>query len=298
MSAWFRNLKIYRLPVGDYALNAALSKRPLAPCASLQLKSVGWVPPRGEAGQMVYAAQGHQLIALGVEEKLLPQGIVRQYAHARAAEIEREEERKVGRKEMRDIMERIAAEQMPTALRRLRTTWAWLDAANGFLVIDTGSDARADEFMEMLFATVDGIAPRTLQTQVSPTSAMTTWLAGGDAPAGFSIDSDTELRSASEAQAAIRYVHHSLAGPEIAEHIAAGKITTKLGMTWRDRVSFALTNKLHIKRLAFLDIIQEQAEQTAANADEQFDADFAIMCGELSAMIKDLVAALGGVMEE
>ncbi len=163
--------------------------------------------------------------------------------------------------------------------------------------VDAGSDARADEFMEVLLGTLDDIAPRPLQTQVSPIAAMTGWLAGGEPPVGFTLDSDLELRAASEAQAAIRYVHHDIGGPEVAAHIAAGKIATKLGMTWNDRVSFVLTDKLHLKRLAFLDILKEQAEKSAENADEQFDTDFALMSGELAQLFDDLLVALGGELK-
>ena len=55
-----------------------------------------------------------------------------------------------------------------------------------------------------------------------------------------------------------------------------------------------LTDKLEIKRLAFLDIIKEEAETQAETAAEQFDADFALMTGELAHFLPDLVAALGG----
>ena len=126
---------------------------------------------------------------------------------------------------------------------------------------------------------------------------MTDWIAAGDPPAGFSVDRDLELRSASEGQSAIRYVHHALEGEEIRGHIAAGKIAAKLGLTWNDRVSFVLTEKLQLKRLAFLDILKEEAEQSAETADEQFDVDFALMSGELGRLLADLTTALGGEMK-
>jgi recombination associated protein RdgC len=296
---WFRNLRIYRLQrkleIDLAQLDEQLSRRPLARCGSFEMASRGWVFPRQE-GAFVHAVNRQWLLALGVEQKLLPAAVVRQTAQERAALIESEQNRKVGRKEMRDIAERVTEELLPKAFSQRRTTWGWLDPLHGWLVVDAGSDARADEFMEMLLATLDNIAPRPLQTQVSPQTAMTAWLAGGEAPAGFTIDSDLELRAASESQAAIRYVHHDIAGPEIAGHIAAGKIATKLGMTWNDRISFVLTDKLHLKRLAFLDSLKEQAG-TTDNAEEQFDADFALMAGELAHLFDDLLVALGGEMK-
>lgn len=301
---WFRNLRLYRLQrelgLDLERLDALLAKHPLQRCGSFEMASRGWVCPRPE-GAFVHAVNRQWLLALGVEQKLLPATVIRQTAQERAAAIEAEQGRKVGRKEMRDIAERVAEELMPKAFTRRRTTWGWLDPVHGWLVVDAGSDARADEFIETFLASLDEAAalcaPRVLQTQISPVSAMTGWLAGGEAPAGFGIDSDLELRAAAEAQSAIRYVHHALAGPEIAEHIAAGKIATKLGMTWNDRVSFVLTDKLHIKRLAFLDVLKEQAEQSGATAEEQFDGDFALMSGELAHLFDDLLAALGGEMK-
>lgn len=297
---WFRNLRLYRLQRGlklDLAeFEARLARRPLARCGSFEMASRGWVFPRQE-GAFVHAVNRQWLLALGVEQKLLPATVIRQTAQERAAAIEAEQGRKVGRKEMRDLVERVTEELMPKAFSQRRTTWAWLDPVNGWLVVDAGSDARADEFMETLLATVDDIAPRALQTQVSAMSAMTAWLSEGEAPAGFTLDSDLELRAASESQSAIRYVRHDIGGPEIAAHIAAGKLVTKLGMTWNDRISFVLTDKLHLKRLAFLDVLKEQAEQAGESGDEQFDADFALMAGELEQLFADLLVALGGEMK-
>ena len=294
---WFRNLRLYRLPAGlklDLAgLEALLARRPLARCGSFEMASRGWVFPRQD-GAFVHAVERQWLLALGVEQKLLPATVIRQTAQERAAAIEAEQGRKVGRREMRDLVERVTEELLPKAFSQRRTTWAWLDPAHGWLAVDAGSDARADEFMETLLSTVDNLAPRPLQTQVSPMSAMTDWLASGEAPAGFTLDSDLELRAASESQSAIRYVHHDIGGPEVAAHIGAGKVVTKLGMTWNDKVSFVLTDKLHLKRLAFLDILKEQAEKAGETADEQFDADFALMAGELAQLFGDLLTALGG----
>jgi recombination associated protein RdgC len=95
----------------------------------------------------------------------------------------------------------------------------------------------------------------------------------------------------------VRYVRHALDGKEIAEHIAAGKTVTRLGMTWHDRVSFVLTEPLQLKRHAFLDVLKEAAEQQAEGGDDFFEANFALMSGELAALLADLAEALDGEAE-
>ena len=296
---WFRNLRLYRFS-SDWKLdqdqfNDLLAKSPLARCGSLDMFSRGWVYPKHEG--FVHAVNGQWLVALGVEQKLLPATVIRQVTQERVVKIEAEEGRKVGRKEARDLRDGVAQELLPRAFTRRRTTWAWLDTAHGWLAIDAGSDAKADEFLDVLSKSVADMGLRQLQTQVSPSSAMTGWLAAGEPPAAFTIDDDLELRAAASGQSAIRYVRHGLEGKEIQQHIAHGKIVTKLGLTWNDRVSFVLTDKLQVKRLAFLDILKEEAEQSAAEADEQFDIDFALMAGELNLMLNDLLRALGGALQ-
>ncbi|CAG4884606.1 Recombination-associated protein RdgC [Georgfuchsia toluolica] len=295
---WFRNLRIYRLSSNwkdSRQLNDLLAKKPLTRCGSLDMISRGWVYPKHE--DFVHAVNGQWLVALGVEQKLLPATVIRQETQERAAVIEAEQERTLGRKERRELRDRVALELLPKAFTRRRTTWGWIDPVSGWLVIDAGSDARAEEFLEVFLPLVGEVQLRPLQTRLSPMAAMTEWLASDDAPVGFTIDDELELRAAALAQSAIRYVKHALEGREIRQHIANGKSATKLGVTWNDKLSFVLTDKFQIKRLAFLDILKETTEQSALDAEEQFDTDFALMAGELGLMFQDLLVALGGELE-
>ena len=121
---------------------------------------------------------------------------------------------------------------------------------------------------------------------------MTGWVAEGEAPSHFTLDQDLELRSAEKAT--VRYVKHTLEGEEIRQHIAEGKVVTRLAMTWGDRISFLLNENLQIKRLSFLDLLKEQADGQAENEDERFDIDFTLMTGEVAQLLNDLLEALGG----
>lgn len=292
---FFKNLSIFRIP--DTAalvlsdVSEQLSVIKLHPCSSIEPRSVGWVPPR-EGGAIIHSVSNQWLLALGFEERLLPTSIVKQFAADRAKAIIENEGRKVGRKEMRDIREATAIELMPRAFPRRRVTYGWIDPVSGWLVIDAGSLAKAEQFLEQLRRSVDGFPVKLVKTVKSPVAAMTGWLAEGEAPGSFTIDQDTDLRSAENA--AVRYVHHSLEGNEIREHIATGKVVTRLAMTWADRISFVLTESLQIKRLVFMDIIKEQAESQAENEDERFDIDFTLMTGEVARLLGDLISALGG----
>ena len=301
---WFKNLQIYRLPTPwaiDLAkLNEQLARGEFTRCPSNQPMSRGWVSPRKD-GALIYANNRQWLIALAVEQRLLPSSVVNETTQERAEQIADQQGYPPGRKQMKEIKERVTEELMPRAFTRKRSTFVWIDPQNGWFVVDAGSPAKAEEVIEHLRHCLDEFPLKALHTQLSPQSAMADWLAGGDAPAGFTVDRDCELKSVAEEKAAVAFKRHRLddvVGDEIKTHLAAGKLPTRLALTWDERISFVLTEKLEIKRLAFLDILKEEAEKSAERADEQFDADFALMTGELVRFLPQLVEALGGEQVE
>jgi recombination associated protein RdgC len=173
-------------------LEARLDARPLGHCGPFDLQTRGWVP-LGPTGRRLYTVGRHQLIALGVEQKLLPATVIRQVATDRAAQLAEEQGFPVGRKQMRDLRLRVADELRARALVRRRATTAWLDLDQGWLVVDAAGPGRAEEVVETLRETLGQCAATGADTARSARVAMGSWLATGEAGAPFGIDDDVEL---------------------------------------------------------------------------------------------------------
>lgn len=292
---WFKNLTLYRLKtwnINAVILEERLQRLSLQPCSGLDMQSRGWVPPKGENEPLVHTLGPQLLISLGVEKKLLPSTVINQFAKARAAEIEEQQGYKPGRKQMKEIKEAVTDDLLPRAFALRRKTYAWIDPAGGWMAVDASSVGKADEMIEMLHKSLDGIAFAPVMTAMSPVTAMTGWLSGNALPGNFTIDQDCELRSRGETGATVRYVRHSLEDEEIRKHIKAGKEATRLGLTWADRISFVLHENLQLKRIAPLDLIKDLAAEH--DQDDSFDTDFAIMSGELGKMLPAVIELLGG----
>ncbi|WP_165720658.1 recombination-associated protein RdgC [Bordetella trematum] len=294
---WFKNLKIYRLSapwtLTGEQLEESLAKHAYRQGNNLEMQTLGWISPR-ENASLSHSINGQILLSLRAEKKLLPSTVVNQVARARAQEIEEQQGYKPGRKQMKEIKERVTDELMPRAFSIYRDTRVWIDTRNHWLVIDAAASAKADEVIGMLVKTVDPLPLENLYVAQSPAAAMTGWLAADEAPANFSIDQDTELRASDESRAAIRYVKHSIDADDVRRHIQSGKQCTRLAMTWADRVSFVLTEAMDVKRVTPLDVLKENPDNLALNDDEKFDSDMALMTGELAKLMTELVEALGG----
>ncbi len=296
---FFRNLIFFRLPA-NWAMTAerladSLSKLAFQPSSALETERHGWVPPVRHGG-LVHAVQNQWLVALRMEKKLLPNPVVKQITEEKAQELEEQQGFRPGRKQLRELKQRVFEELLPKAFVTQRTLYAWIDPVNGWFAVDTSSRARAEDLISALRQCVEDFPLSVVRTQLSPASAMTGWLASGESPAGFTVDRDCELMRPNEEKSVVRYVRHPLEGEEVRGHIADGKIATRLAMTWDDRLSFVLTDGLEVKRLAFLDIIKEQAETQADSADD--DAEFLLNAGELCRFLPDLIEALGGEEKE
>lgn len=274
-------------------IEKTLDKARFTPGSSLDMTSMGWVPPTDE-GALIHSLNGQYLMSLRVDKKLLPASVINQVARARAAEIEEQQGYKPGRKQMKEIKERVTEELMPKAFSVYRDTRVWIDTKNHWLAIDAAAGAKADEVVGMLAKAFDPFPAAPLYTEISPGSAMTQWLLENDGPGAFTIDQDTELRSTSENRATVRYVRHSIDTDEVRKHVQNGKQCTRLAMTWADRVSFVLTDALDIKRVSPLDVLKENQEALSSTDADAFDTDFALMTGELGKMLNDLVDSLGG----
>ena len=292
----FKNVIMYRIgpewSASVAQIEDSLDSARFVPCGASQEKSIGWVEPRGEAhGPLVESVGGQLILKLMIETRALPGSVIKRKAEERLAHIEATTGRKPGKKETREIKDDIKLELLPLAFSKESSVAVWIDPEASLLVIDAGSQARADEVVTMLVKSLAGLAVALIDTKVSPTTAMSEWLITQEPPAAFTVDRECELKAADESKAVVRYTRHPLDTDEVRQYVESGKLPTRLALTWDSRVSFVLTEGLQIKKLAFLDVV---FEKTSAGKDDGFDADTAIATGELRKLLPDLLEALGG----
>lgn len=298
----FKNIVVYRIgpewtPPPLERLEAELQRLAFTPCEPTQELSAGWVPPRGkDNGAMVESVAGQWILKLAVERKAVPGGAVRAELEARCKAIEAERGRKPGRKEKAEIKDEIVHTFLPRAFSKRSSHVLWLDLEQRSLVIAAGSMKSAEPVIKQIvdvMAELQHVLPLApLSTSLAPATAMAEWLTTRQAPEGFSIDRDLELKKAGEEKSVVRYARHSLELDEIGQHIQEGKLPTQLALTWNDKVSFVLTEQLAIRKIDIRDVDE------APKGEDGFDADAAIATAELSGLIPELLASLGGEMGE
>ena len=299
---WFKNLQIHSLlePIGlsPEALHQALEQAAFRPCASLEPETLGWDLPLGRSGQqLTHAVSGCIMICATRQERILPSSVVKDAAEERALDIEEREGRPVRRKEKLQIRDEVELELLPRAFVRSSRTYAYIDEKNGWIIIDTPSAKRAEDLLTLLRKTLGSLKTRPIGVREAPASVMTQWLSQG-APQDIELKDECELREPGEEGGIIRCRRQALDGEEIAIHLSAGKQVVRLAVDWEERLSLVLCDDLVVRRLKFLDLVQDEAAEAGAEDEvARFEVDFALMSLELGRFIPRMLEIFGGAAE-
>lgn len=297
---WFKNLRAYRLtsPFGLSAeqLAAKLEPRAFTPCARAQALSLGWVAPLGEeASPLVHAAGGRLLLRMRREEKLLPATVVREMLDEKVAVIQREQARRVYRKERLALKDEIVQDCLPRAFSRHAHLHACIDGRAGWIFIDSASAARAEELLNLLREALGSLPVVLPQVNHSPAATMTGWLVHNSLPGDFAPGADCELREPGEDGGIVRCRGVDLLSEEVETHLHAGRQVVRLALEWEERLSLVIGEDLCLRRLRFADeLMKENEDIPEADHAARLDADFALMSDALTRLQERLVALFGG----
>ncbi len=297
---WFKNLALFRFtesfPLTAAELESKLEQMKFRSCGNHEQFSIGWTTPLGRAGQqLVHASNGFMMFCMQKEEKVLPASVVNEIVLEKIQQAEEQQARKLAKKERSAVKDEVVFELLPKAFSFSRYTYAYIDPQGGWLLVDAASANKAEDLVSLLrkcLGTLPVIPPNTV---TQPATTMTGWLDGEMVPADIVIEDECELRAPDQEGGIIHCKRQDLSQPEIKNHLNSGKKAVKLAVSWADRLSFIIDESLSIKRLRFLDLIQEQAaEIDSYDEQQQFDVDFSIMSLELAGFLPRLLELFGG----
>lgn len=295
---WFKNLRIYRLTKSfDFStetLETALAQHSYTPCGNQDFSQYGWIPPLGQHSELyTHGCNGYIMICARKQEKILPPAAIKEMVDEKVLELQARQARNVYRKEQRNIKEDVIVSLLPRALTRSSIVYAYFAPKQNLLVIDAASANKAEEFLDHLRQALGSLPVVPLSCHGDAAEVMTRWVQH-QAPAGFELDSECELRNPHASANIIRCKNQELESDEVLGHIKAGKRVIQLALSWQQALRFILTEDFAIKRLRFEDIVQDQAASEEDDVVTQFDQDFAIMSLQISQFLDELLEAFGG----
>ncbi|MDQ7015816.1 MAG: recombination-associated protein RdgC [Gammaproteobacteria bacterium] len=296
---WFKNLHLFRLtePFTQSAveLRESLEKQRFQPCSPQEPERWGWTNPVGGHDDLLLEQNGRLMIAAHKEEKILPASVVNEHLAERLEALQEKQQRRPRKAEREALKEEVLFELRPRAFSRRSTFHAYLNPRSGWLIINSASQKNAEALTELLRKSLGSLPIASPVLTNPPGTVMTHWLSDDSQPPEFTLEEECELHSPQENGGIVRCRQQPLSDPEIQGHLQAGKTVVKLSLNWRDRFSFVLDDEFSIKRLRFLELLQDKRDEIETDDDPllNFEADFKLMSGELEKLLKELLEAFG-----
>lgn len=283
---FFRNLTLFRFSTAVAKslakLDDALAAHALRPCGPLEIATRGFVSPFGPDSEVLAHTVGKAtLVTLGTEEKVLPAAVINAELGKRLRKEAERRGRPVGGRQRRAIKAEVLDTLLPQAFVRPSRLNTYLDSKNGWLILDTASRKAAEAALTALREALGSFPAQPLAATETPRALMTDWLAHGKLPDGLALGDECELRDPAGG-AIIRCRHQELESTEVRAHLKQGKQVFQLGLQFEDRASFVLGEDLVIRKLRFLDVVQDSLDADGRDsAEAELDARFALMTLEL-----------------
>jgi recombination associated protein RdgC len=297
---WFKNLIVYRIkedftfPDPDL-LEEKLQGQQFKPCGSLDIKSIGWVPPVPDGSMLSHTASDFTMICCQKEEKLLPASVINEEVAKKVAEIKKNDDRRVGKKERDELRSEAIQTLLPKAFSKKSKTYAFLSSKDRLLFVDCTSASKADELINCLRESLESfpVHPAIPHNDVGITT--TGWISREQPPEKIRIGNECEFTDQLEPKNKISCKEQDLEAEEMLSLIEHGKEISKLKVIWNDAISCYIDKDLNMKRLRFSELLIEEAKSADAESQaDLFDSDFAVMSLQLRALVNDLFSEFGG----
>ncbi len=290
----FKQVKIFKCNLGANLDTEAIESRmqPYAyqPCLPSLASTKGWVSPVTQDPETTLIIKGQNAImfCMMIEEKVLPQPVIKRHVDEEVKKIENEEARKVGAKEKQRIKDEVIHTLLPRAFSKLTPMHAYIDTELNYLVINTTNAKRIERFNSFLKRSLGDIEIKPLEvSEVGP--MMTSWVLDASNPSNILIDQAAVLQDPNQQNRVIRCQHQDLGMPSIQGLINDGCAVKQLALNWNNQLSFCLDNEFSLSKIKFADELLETAKEAYDEAKlQQFSTDFVMMRETFAKLLANL----------
>ncbi|MGI2228108.1 recombination-associated protein RdgC [Shewanella frigidimarina] len=298
---YFKNAIVYQItrniglsePEAIERLSAQLNDFAFSACNSQDVSKCGWVSPlhHVDAEERLLAGDGRVLLTLKKEEKILPAATITKNLNEKVKALELVEQRKLGKKEKDAIKDNIVQELLPRAFSKESHLSAYISIKHNLIIVDTATASQAETLLALLRKTMGSLPVVPIQSKSLVEVIMTSWLREEVEPEGFSIGNDAVLLG--EGDEKVTFKGQDLFTDEVIGHIEADKQVSELRLSWGQTFLITITAGLIFKGIKWAEEFKSTNDDVGhEDVVARFDADFALMGGELEQMLLQLFEVL------
>jgi recombination associated protein RdgC len=289
---WFKQIQLYQLttPIkkAGHELATQLESLAFTPCLPSMPSSIGWISPlEEENAPLVRSINGCSLICLQIEEKILPASVIGMALKDKIKQMEVAEGRKIRKKEKLSFKDEVVFTLLPRAFSKITRLYAYIDARNNWLILNTTSPKKAELFISLFKKSLgEGIVAFDI---VKPSSIITRWLKNKDYPDVFSIEKSCVLQDPNQQNRMIRAQEQDLFAGSIQDLVKDGCEAIQIALCWQDRLNFTLAEDFTIRSMRRTEDDLAEINEVTESKSEKLDANLFMMTEMFAGLIQDLL---------
>lgn len=293
----FRNLRFYRItspwPESEEELSRKLAENPFSPCGAYSERAAGWeMPVEYDDAPLCRRVNGCDLLQLRTQSRVLPVAAIKEAMEEKVLEYRNRMAQEPPRGEMRRLKEETRDELLPKALLRSERTQACFMPQESLLVVNAGTDSKADWFIEQLRPCFKEFVCTPLTFNHAPADLLRRIFLG-ETPAGFALGRECRMQDVSDAKSIATWRGFELSDSSIRSQVAEGMNLTHLGVEFEQVLSCVISRDGVVSKFRF---VEGDAVDTPDTEDPlaRLDADFVLLAGTVQRLAVALREQLGG----
>lgn len=295
---WFNNLVVYQFNTpfekNTDGLEQALEEFRLKPCPPHARQSQGFAAPLDEEKGRVYSLYGCHLLVAAKEVRLLPSSIIQAVLEEKNNAFELNHNRPMRRAETLQLKEEIEFDLLPKAFSVQKKDWFYIDTNKQWLVINSANPNKASEVVTLLTKALGSLDTSPLMPDSDLSPLFANWLIEPTSlPEGLVLAKSCVLVTSGEDKSQYTCKDMEQNREELITLLSQGYLVSSIELVWQERIQFMLTGNFLLKRLKSLDYLEDTIRDNNKldNEQEQFDANFSLLAGELRDLLTFLIGS-------
>ncbi|MCO6548769.1 MAG: recombination-associated protein RdgC [Gilliamella sp.] len=293
---FFKNLIIYQFDKNNAIErldNDMLKNMAFTPCGPTDSIKKGFVSPIDDDDVLKLQVQGHSLLKLRIESKLLPASVIKKKTAERIEQLEQKLGRSVTKSERLRAKDDVIVDLLPVAFTKDQYVYVWINDKDKFIAVETASFKKAEDVLALIRKELGALALKPLSVENNISFTLKEWVCNDNTPPNFFVLNDAMLADPLEGNGKIKLIDENLTAEEVKSYLNGGREIKSLSFSYKQQTVFTVNTELVFSKISFSsEMLDENSDISLDDKAKRIEADFFLVANELANLINDFTKAV------
>ncbi|MCO6549903.1 MAG: recombination-associated protein RdgC [Gilliamella sp.] len=293
---FFKNLIIYQFDKNNAIErldNDMLKNMAFTPCGPTDSIKKGFVSPIDDDDVLKLQVQGHSLLKLRIESKLLPASVIKKKTAERIEQLEQKLGRSVTKSERLRAKDDVIVDLLPVAFTKDQYVYVWINDKDKFIAVEIASFKKAEDVLALIRKELGALALKPLSVENNISFTLKEWVCNDNTPPNFFVLNDAMLADPLEGNGKIKLIDENLTAEEVKSYLNGGREIKSLSFSYKQQTVFTVNTELVFSKISFSsEMLDENSDISLDDKAKRIEADFFLVANELANLINDFTKAV------